>query len=237
MFIPILIGAAAFLGLMLISTDVEKKLEAIAPSRRRKGGQEPLVTFTGKSVFWKRNRKTGENLYRTEIVEKPKDLLAKVTEKLGREISMPAFLLASLMAAEAGDGPGIAKAAIAHAALTNAAKSKKNLSKLLIPDGKLGGQQGRYASTARPPSAVDIELAEAVLRGDIGNPTPGATNWDSPDGMDAAAKRGVPGYEIPEGGLSASDYLEYKRKTKNKMVDLYPKGVSPRYLRMWKPAA
>lgn len=238
MFIPILIGAAAFLGLMLISTDVEKKLEAVTPSRRRKGGYVPVVAFTGKEVFWKKSKKTGKNLTRTEIVERPKDLLAKVSEKLGREISMSAFLLASMMASEAGDGPDIAKVAIAHAALTKA-KGEKNLPKILIPDGKLGSQQGRghYASTARPPSAVDIEIAEAVLDGLYENPTPGATNFYSPNGMDAAAKRGIPGYEIPEGGMSASEFLENKWRTKYKLTDLDLPGVSPRYLRMWKPAA
>jgi hypothetical protein len=246
--LPIALGAATIIGLIIMgsqaqaSTVDEHVLNSIMPSRKRKGAHTPVVSFHEREVPFtlkQKNKKTGHiknvQVSRLEVTDDISDLTAEASRKIGRPISVDVFVLATLSQSEAGDGPAMARVAIMHAALAKAKKDKKPLLQLLAPDGKLGGQLGRYAATGKPPTPVDIELAEAVLKGKVPNPTPGAVMWDSPDGMNKLAKQGAPGYRASEDEISPADKLAQVRKDRDHMVDIYPPGVDPEYLRMWKP--
>lgn len=195
-----------------------------------------LVSFTERKVPWKRSRlPTGEIgiVYRTVIEEDPRDVQARISRALGREVDLDAVILATMIASEVGDKKGrehpVAKAAIGHAALTEAKLRRRTLMKQLIPDGRFGDQLGRYASTRLPPTSADIEMAEGILSGKVGTPTPGATNWDSPQGQRAAIRARLPGYEG-----RTPDVIAERRESDGK-EPVYVPGVDPDYLRLWRP--
>ena len=170
----------------------------------------------------------------------------KVSKKLGRKISEGILMLATLMESEAGDQPDLAKVAIAHAAITNAKRTSKNgsdltaaLKKLLLPswqnhkitsNGHMGSQQGgRYASTRIPPTERDVELAEAIAKGQIQNPAPGAIKWDSPSAQDKLHDEGL--YD------SDSDAVADNRENKEHLIATYLPGIDHGELRLWRTAA
>lgn len=239
MTLPLFLGASGLLALVLLATGkakaatVERKLADVVPSRKKKdGGSVAIVTFTPKKVFWRTNKKTGKKQYRVQIEEEPIELATRASEKLGRKISIDVFSLATMIASEVGSGADLAKAAVAHAALTYVKKhgKGKNLHEVLTRgDGRYGGQAGRYASTRNPPTLRDVEIAEAVAGGKISNPAPGAVQWDSPKAQDALVERGEPGYEMN------SEELGEKREAEGK-VAMYLPGVDQRYLRLWRAA-
>ena len=212
---------------------VESKLVSVIPSRAKPGrGRVPVAKFTQRKVPWRKHKKTGKLQQRVQIVEEPAALAAQASRKLGREIPLGVFTLATLMASEAGRGSPLAKAAIAHAAMTYTAKHGKGqtlIQILLGSDGRYGSQQGRYASTRHAPMESDIELAESIAAGKVANPTPGAIQWDSPKTQTALKARGEPGYERD------ADELRRKRESENKIAIFLP-GVDHDYLRLWKAA-
>lgn len=245
MTLPLFLGAGAIAALLLASSKakadeakkpvakVEKKLASVIPSRAKaSGGRMPVVKFTERKVFWRTNKKTGKKEFRVQIVEQPESLRAAASQKLGREIPLETFSLATMIASEAGRGADLAKAAVAHAALTYKAKfgHGKSMHQILtFKDGLYGGQAGRYASTRNPPTVRDVEVAEAVLAGKIANPAPGAIQWDSPSAQDLLLARGEPGYE------SNSNELAARRRAGGK-VAVYLPGVDRSYLRLWRAA-
>lgn len=212
----------------------ERKIAAVIPSRKKSGGGGgPVVSFTKRKVLWRTNKKTGKKESRTQVVEEPRVLAAMASEKLGREIPLGIFSLATMIASEAGSGADLAKVAVAHAALTYTKKhgKGKTLHQLLTStDGHYGGQQGRYASTKNAPSLRDIEIAEAVAAGKIANPAPGAVQWDSPKAQDQLFAEGESGYS------SDADGLARKREAEGKVAVFLP-GVDQGYLRLWRAAA
>ncbi len=113
------------------------------------------------------------------VRESPVGLAATASRKLGRTISPEEFALASMIASEAGGSFKIAKIGVAWAARN---KAQGNVLALLAPDGRFAQQEvgPRYASTAKPPTVAEIEIAEKVLAGRVKDPTGGATHWDSP---------------------------------------------------------
>lgn len=244
MSLPLFLGAGALAALLLASSKakaatsekggaVEQKLASIVPSRAKpSGGRVAVVRFTERKVFWRVNKKTGKKEYRVQIVEEPEILRSAASQKLGREIPLETFSLATMIASEAGRGADLAKAAVAHAALTYKKKfgHGKSMHQILVAkDGLYGGQAGRYAATRNPPTVRDIEVAEAVLAGKIANPAPGAIQWDSPSAQDLLLARGEPGYE------SNANELAARRKAGGK-VAVYLPGVDRSYLRLWRAA-
>jgi hypothetical protein len=249
---PYLTGAAALLGLILVSGNAkassltDAKLDSIAPSRRRKEAGTPIFDYAisvvplTRIVQDKKTRKQKKRtIYRQQVdgalidgkkaaSNDPSDLARLASQIVGRTISPEAFALASLAASEAGTQPNIAKVAVMHAALTKA-KGKHNIVNLLTHDGHFGGQQGGYASTRQPPTFVTLELAESVLAGKVRNPTPGALYWDSPSGQRAALERRVSGY------LKTPEQIADERHA-SRLTEISPRGIDPDTFRLWKPA-
>lgn len=229
---PLILGAGAAALILAISRSASAASSTKKPVSRRTAGSK-LVPFTQEKVFWRYNKKKKKDEYRTQVVEELPDLAAAASAKLGRKVHPDEFLLATLIASEAGNQGPTAKAAIAHAAITMAKRLKVPLRNLLLPPkqgGKLGSQHGRYASTARPPTAADLEIAEGVRWNEIPNPTPGAVQWDSPRAQNKLIQEGADGYEID------ADQLAARRAGENK-VPVYVADVDPTELRLWRPAA
>ena len=202
------------------------------PLPRRPRGPA-LVPFTPERVFWRKwkNPKTKkeEDQYRTSIVETPQELADGAAVKLGRPVKLEAFVLATLVASEAGRAPLIGKVAVAHAARNMARKKGKGMTlvKLLLPDGKFGSQQGRYAATKTPPTAEALSVAEGVLSGRIKDPA-GAIQWDSPNVQAQLVARGEPGYDP----RNLPDKVARDRLAAGRRLVVLP-GVDPNYLRLW----
>lgn len=238
--LPLVLGAGVLAAIAVLfsskpaSAAEMKKITIVIPSRKKAGGGlGPVVSFTKRKVFWRKNKKTGKTETRAQVIESPETLAAMASEKLGRPIPLGIFSLATMIASEAGSGADLAKVAVAHAALTYTKKygKGKTLHQLLTgSDGHYGGQQGRYASTKNAPSVRDIEIAEAVAGGKIANPAPGAVQWDSPKTQDKLFAEGEAGYD------SDSDDLARRRAAKGKEPVFLP-GVDPGYLRLWRAAA
>jgi len=228
------VGIIALTSRRAGASEVERKLATVMPSRLRGSrGRGVIVPFTLRKVFWKVRRKTGQPLYRTEVVEAPAVLAAEASRRLGRKIPLETFTLAALMASEAGGGPELARVAIAHAALTAAKRAGRSLHEQVTqPFGTYGGELGKYAASKNSPTEGDLELAEAVLAKKIGNPAPGANQWDSPRAQRALVARGEAGY----GPENTPEAVEQRRRSANQ-VPVYLPGVDREYLRLWRPAA
>jgi hypothetical protein len=210
-----------------------KGMEYVAQLKRTSG--KALVNFTLQKVFWKtvqkRDKKTGKivssvDLYRTEVVEEPASLAVAASARLGKTIGLNTFVLATLIASEAGRGHPLAKAAIGWATKNQAAKKGQTIFKLVAPNGKLGSQQGRYAASKTPPTAQDVEIASAVLEGRIKDPTGGALQWDSPRAQKTLKARGEPGYG------KGPEEVAMSRQAEGRRLVTWP-GIDPNYLRLW----
>lgn len=236
--LPVAAGALALVLVLTLGSGeasaAQKKISNVVKARPG----HAIVRFTQDQVIWRKNPKTGEVQYRTEVRESPEVLAMLASNTLDREVPVNVFILATLIASEAEDQPDNAKVAIAYAALTKLKKERQKkpdmtLANLLMSPvkgkggGKLGGQRGRYASTARPPSERDIEIIEKIADGEIPNPTPGAFMWDDPNTQDAQARRGEVDHDSKD--IAA-------RREGSQLVSMNVPGVSPRDLRMWKPA-
>jgi hypothetical protein len=226
--IPVLVGAV----ILLIAASAGAAESR--PKNRKYSGGKALLVFNTQKVEWKKSKK-GRMLYRTVVTDDVQDLAKEASGKLGHEVPIMAFILAVLMASEAGTEHPLVKVAVAHAAISAAKKKGKGiplalaLTQLIIPDGRFGSQLGRYASTKLSPTKEDIELAEKVVRGDIKNPAPGALQWDSPRTQDALAARGEDGYEKDSGDIAEARTAEGKKP-------VYLPGIDPYSFRLWKPA-
>lgn len=193
------------------------------------GSRKSLVRHTLREVPWL-NKKSGKTLIRKEVIESPAELALQASTKLGRSniIGLTPYTLATVMASEAGSGSPAAKAAIAWA-VKNAARAKGvNVFRLVAPDGKFGGQLGRYCASGLPPSEIDLKIAEGVESGKIPDTTRGAVQWDSPNAQDAMMKRGVAGYTKNAATVAAARIKDGKEV-------VHVPGVDPGYLRLWRP--
>lgn len=194
------------------------------------GSKRSLVVHRTRQVPWSAKGKVLG--MRTEVVDSPAELALQGSQRLGRSDVIPlnVWTLATVIASEAGSGPEIAKAAIAHAVMNAARRKGVSIFKLIAPDGKFGGQQGRYAASSRPPTEADVRIAEAVYTGKIKDPTRGADQWDSPRTQRALVARGVSGYR------NWPEQVAADRMKAGKVV-VYLPGVDPEYLRLWRPAS
>lgn len=168
-------------------------------------------------------------LVNNRVTVSPQVLWSEAQTKAGFKFTFKTFLLASLAASEYNSGSQLLKSAVMHAALNYAKKYKRTLEGMLIPDGKLGGQKGRYASTAHPPTLNDVKIAQAVEAGTIKDPTGGAVQFDSPRTQLYMWKKGDPDHKHP---------LEIAKDRMNsgKTVAYLP-GEDPENARFWRPIA
>jgi hypothetical protein len=236
-------GIAAIVGLILLSSGKAQAADKLGKIVKAKHGRA-VVDFTIAKTLIKIT-KAGKKIYRDDVQETLPQLAAAASKKLGRQISPGVLLLATLMESEAGDQPDLARVAIAHATITNARRKMKEgsltvaLEKLLLPawknhkiviDGHMGSQLGgRYASTRVPPTERDIELAEAIAKGQIQNPAPGAIKWDSPSAQNKLHDEGL--YD------SDADTVADNRENKEHLIATYLPGIDHDELRLWRTAA
>jgi hypothetical protein len=242
MLIPFLALGGAVVALFIALSKEEKETlvdfsPQIPDDKRR---QKPLATFTRKDVFWKtvsdKKTKLPVDLYRVSIEETPADLCKTAIRTWKRltgedkKISPNAFVLGTMVASEVGELHPLAKVGVAHAAVNMARLKKMRLTKLLTPDGRFGSQQGRYATTARPPTIESIEIAQHVLDGKIADPTYGAMQFDSTGAQREGVAAGWAGYNsLPE------DIA--KTRSKEGKVAVYLPGVDPEKIRFWRPVS
>ena len=163
------------------------------------------------------------------VLETPQALWSAAQKKAGMTFPFYAFLLATLASSEYNSGSARLKSGVMHAALNYSKRYKVSLEKMLIPDGKLGKQKGRYASTALPPTLEDVKLALQVLSGAIKDPTNGAVQFDSPRTQLVLWKKGDPDHKHP-------NEIAKDRQASGKVAYYIP-GEDPENARFWRMAA
>jgi hypothetical protein len=145
------------------------------------------------------------------------------------------YALARMISSEHGRDDNVTKAAIAHVALNYAARVGRSISGLLLRannaqhSGFFGTQRDideestrynesdRYASTALDPYEGELQIATAVLSGEVPDPTGGAIQFDAP-----------PAFKSPEAAArTAANRLAEGR------VQVFPDGIDPDKLRFW----
>lgn len=236
---PLFAGGAALLTLMLAMGRKASAAELAEGDIKKHKKESPrgwLVPFRTTMVVVRHadpaNPKS-KDVLNIIVEDKLEDLARRASGKLGYDVTPEEFLLATLMASEAGSDPDIAKVAIGHAALTEvwrknhrAKNQKTTLRSLLMRGGKMGGQKdGRYAATGQPPSAHDVELAKAIFSGEIQNPVPGAVKWDDPKSQQILFERGDYSHD--------SSYVSDQRNAEGLKAAYLP-NVDPHRLRLWK---
>jgi hypothetical protein len=139
------------------------------------------------------------------------------------------YMLARLSASEYGDGSDQVKTAVQHAALNWESSNRwgMRLEKMLIPDGKFGGQAGRYASTDKDAELRDVQLAAQVLAGKRPDPTEGAIQWDAPRTQKILSKQNPRLYKPPE--------QIAKDRKKEGLQEVYLSNEDPALARFWRP--
>ncbi len=99
------------------------------------------------------------------------------SEKLGRAVDPRAVVLAATMATQSGK-PLAERAAAAHIVVNRAKAENKRIFELAAPDGKLGrkGDAGRIFASNAIPTLEEVQIAEKIMAGQIGDPTGGKTS-------------------------------------------------------------
>ena len=99
-------------------------------------------------------------------------------------VSLPAYVLASMMQSEEKTDRG--RLAVGRAAWNAGHQDPDKIIRKLIPEGYMGSQLvNSYASTARPPTARTLQLAQTILEGRVPDFVLGAVQWDAPAVQDA----------------------------------------------------
>jgi hypothetical protein len=222
--LPILAFLTAVLAIASTQTGERKTSAQTGPRRVTRSGA--LVDFTQADG---------------RVLERPSDLWKLAQARLGRSLSQSAFALAVMIASEAGDAPSLAKIAVAWATKNAAKRRGLPIWTLLVPHGYFAstyyyGNRGLryYAAMSRPPTASDVEIAEGVIAGRLSDPTKGADQFDSPGALAAAWQRRLAGDPV-YASASNPETVERNRIAAGK-VPVYVPGVSPQYLRLWRPA-
>lgn len=116
-------------------------------------------------------------------------------------VTLEVYCLARAIASEEGGQPRLHQLAVGCACV-NFARSE--FPRLAISDaviqlvlgntGEFGrqGTGGRRVSSARAPIKLQLTLGGQILAGEVGDPTFGATQWDSPKGQRALMAQGDP---------------------------------------------
>lgn len=152
--------------------------------------------------------------------------------------SLPVYCLARATASEEGGQPRGHQVAVACACLNFARSEFPRLSdqdavvQLVLGSAGAFGRQGtggRRVSSSRAPVSLQIGIARDVLAGKLGDPTGGATQWDSPNGQRALLAQGDPltkqtPQQIADSRLAAGYEL------------VVVPGIDPEDLRFWRRA-
>lgn len=157
----------------------------------------------------------------------------KLADEAGTDLD--SYALARMIASEHPRDSNEIKAAIASVALNYAAKVGRSISGLLLRannanhTGWFGTQRDideespnfqdsdRYASTALDPYAGELQIATAVLSGQLPDTTGGAIQFDAP-----------PAFKTPaDAARTAAKRLAEGR------VQVFPDGIDPEKLRFW----
>jgi hypothetical protein len=136
-----------------------------------------------------------------DVSEDPTQPEAPDALALAAGVSLEMYCLARSIASEEGGQPRLHQQAVG-CALVNFARSEfprladadAVIQLVLGSAGQFGrqGSGGRRVSSARAPIRLQLELAADILAGQLGDPTSGATQWDSPKGQRALLKQGDP---------------------------------------------
>ena len=111
-----------------------------------------------------------------EIAENPDDLAASAN------LDLQTYTLARIISSEEGNSPVAYWVAIASATLNNSIGGDVFS---YATDGAFGKQgAGRPVSTAQDPYDGHVRIAQAVMTGEIPDPTNGATQWVAPRTQD-----------------------------------------------------
>lgn len=148
---------------------------------------------------------------------------------------LDSYALARMIASEHGREPYNYKAAVGHVAINYASSVGRSVSSLLLrannPDhtGHFGTQRDidessanfnesdRYASTALDPYEGDLQVAVAVLSGQVPDFTFGAIQFDSPQAFKTPA----------DAARTAAKRIAAGR------TQVFPEGIDPDMLRFW----
>jgi hypothetical protein len=150
-----------------------------------------LVCFGGWAAapavrdFVQRGRRLTSSSKRDDgvIVETPSELASLAGDDIGRDVAVEAYALARMIRSEAGNRDVAEKVAVAWVAVNDAFALGWALLRTLTyhtaaaRNGRFGPQiGGRYATTSDP-YENDLAIAEAVLAGELDDPTGGATKF------------------------------------------------------------
>jgi hypothetical protein len=142
----------------------------------------------------------------------PDGLVPASPEGLAEAAGAPlaVYSLASAMQSEEHTDRG--RLAVGRATL-NAAGEPQKIFHLLAPRGRFGAQTvNPYASTARPPTARTLGLAQALVNGRVPDFVEGAVKWDAPAAQDRAhALYLADPVRFPKYRLSAADIAARRR--------------------------
>lgn len=161
-------------------------------------------------------------------------------ETIARAAGQPLarYCLARAIASEEGGQPRSHQVAVG-CALVNFARSEfpqfdQEAAVIRLVLGTAGafgrqGSGGRRVSSARAPYSLQFTIAREILAGQVGDPTGGATQWDSPSGQRALLKQGDPlTKKTPEQVADARLAQGYELVT--------VPGIDPDDLRFWRKA-
>lgn len=177
---------AGIIATVAITTAETTSRVPLPPSdrpKKRTRGDAPIVPFTYVKVplYRREDKQLVEVGKRNLVKESPAELVDMASKRLGRQIVLDDFVLASVIASEAGPHyTPYMRGAIGSAVVNHQNALGESIFDIL-PHGSFGDQlAGSYASTARPPTEEDLLIAEAVRNGRLPDVTGGAVQFDSP---------------------------------------------------------
>lgn len=209
-----IIAAIAIVAILIGGTTVSSEAESIP---RNDVNDKILVTFS----------LTDGAADSQRVIADPDVLWSLAQDAAGFQFSFDAFLLAAMVSSEYNgySASGTLKAAVVWAARNYSERYGRSISNMLIPDGKLGGQKGRYASTRLAPRLYDVLIANGVLDGSISDITGGAFQFDSPRTQDALHARDPSTYK-------SAQEIAQSRVNDGRTLVLLP-GEDPNKIRFW----
>lgn len=147
-------------------------------------------------------------------------------------VDIQTYCLARATASEAGGLSRTAQQAVACAIVNFAQSEGLSVADLVLGTARAFGRQGsggRRVASTRAPAALQLEIAAAVMAGEVGDPTGGATQFDSPSGQRRLIAQGDP--------LSRKtpDEIAALRAAAGYELVTVP-GVDPDTLRFWRRA-
>jgi hypothetical protein len=169
------------------------------------------IAHAARDFVTRGKRLTRSTLTDDVIEESVDDLVLQASATLGRLVERSAYALARMLRSEYGPGPVAAKVAMAWVAVNDAADLGRDLVWTINAGDRHGvafGSQagGQRYSTAQDPYENDLQIAEAVLAGEIADPTGGAVKFvhknalgQLPSGV--ARWTGLEPVELPDTGL------------------------------------